>query len=89
MIDATGHPTLAARWHNGNSGSSPNVANGMVFVARSPRVAALDPTTGTTLWSDSRIGAIHWEGPIVANGILYITDESGMLTAYAPGGVAP
>ena len=89
VVDAGGHPTLATRWYNGINGSSPIVANGIVFIAGSNRIAALDPTTGATLWSDSRIGAIHWESPIVANGILYITDESGMLTAYAPGGVAP
>lgn len=89
VVDAAGHPSLAARWHNGINGSSPIVANGMVFVAGSHRIAALDPTTGATLWSDSRIGSIHWESPILANGILYVTDESGMLTAYAPGGVAP
>ncbi len=89
LVDGAGNPTLASRWNKGIVGSSPIVVNGMVFVAGSHRIAALDPTTGATLWSDAGIGSIHWESPIVANGVLYITDESGMLTAYAPGGAAP
>jgi outer membrane protein assembly factor BamB len=89
VVDGSGNPTLAARWHNGSPGSSPIVANGILFVAGSHRIAALDPTTGTTLWSDTGIGSIHWESPILANGILYVTDEDAMLTAYAPGGAAP
>ena len=89
VVDGSGHPTLVSRWTVGTMGSSPIVANGMVFVAGSGRIAALDPTTGSTLWSDSGIGGIHWESPILANGVLYITDESSRLTAYAPGGAAP
>jgi hypothetical protein len=89
VVDGFGNPTLAPRWNIGSPGSSPILANGMVFVAGSHRIAALDPTTGTTLWSDTGIGSIHWESPILANGVLYITDESQMLTAYAPGGAAP
>ncbi len=89
VVDGSGHPTLVSRWTISTMGSSPIVVNGMVFVAGSHRIAALDPTTGATLWSDAGIGSIHWESPIVANGVLYITDESGMLTAYAPGGAAP
>jgi hypothetical protein len=89
VVDGSGNPTLAPRWNIGSPGSSPILAGGMVFVAGSHRIAALDPTTGTTLWSDTGIGSIHWESPILANGVLYITDESQMLTAYAPEGAAP
>ena len=42
---------------------------------------ALDAATGNELWHDT-IGGIHWESPIVANGVVYITDGSGHLTAY-------
>jgi outer membrane protein assembly factor BamB len=55
-------------------------------VAGSNSVRAFDPATGKQLWYDTGIGAIHWESPIVANGALYITDENGRLTAYAPNG---
>jgi outer membrane protein assembly factor BamB len=46
-------------------------------------ITALNATDGIVLWSDSRIGQIHWESPIVANGTLYITDQSGNLSAYS------
>jgi len=88
-VDSSGRPSLVPRWTVGTMGSSPILANGLLYVAGSHRIAALDPTTGTTLWSDAGIGSIHWESPILANGILYITDENAMLTAYAPGGVVP
>jgi len=28
------------------------------------------------------VAAFHWVSPIVANGVFYITDENGKLTAY-------
>ncbi len=63
--------------------SSPIVANGVVYCAGPNYVRALDPTTGSELWHDTSIGGIHWESPIVVNGILYISDESGQITAYS------
>jgi hypothetical protein len=29
------------------------------------------------------IGSIHWQSPIVVNGWVYCSDESGNLTAYS------
>ena len=89
VFDSSGHPSLVSRWTGGSGGSSPIVVNGIVFYAGSNHIAALAPTTGGILWSDNGIGGIHWESPILANGILYITDESGKLTAFSPGGVVP
>jgi len=43
----------------------------------------LNPTTGATLWSATNIGTIHWQSPVVANGVLYIADNSSRLTAYS------
>jgi hypothetical protein len=40
------------------------------------------------LWSDSTIGSIHWESPVVANGTLYISDENNDMTAYNLGATA-
>jgi outer membrane protein assembly factor BamB len=79
-----GTPGLTTVWQvNGSGGTSPLIANGVLFYAHSGRMRALDPLNGNELWGDSQIGSIHWESPIVANGVLYITDESGHLTAYA------
>jgi hypothetical protein len=83
-LDGSGIPSLATVWKNTQGATSPVIAGGVLFEASSGSVRALDPVTGKTLWSDSGIGGIHWESPVVANGRLYITDESGNLTAYIP-----
>jgi outer membrane protein assembly factor BamB len=82
-VDSNGRPNLERAWTVSGGGSSPIVVNGIVFYASYGGIRALDPTTGDLLWQDTQIGNIHWESPIVANGVLYITDESGRLTAYS------
>jgi outer membrane protein assembly factor BamB len=81
-VNVAGDPSLILKWTSGG-GTSPLVANGVIYIARSGLIRALKPTDGSLLWSDSQIGPIHWESPIVANGMLYITDSSGNLTSYA------
>lgn len=76
-------PVLTPAWQGGTGGSSPLVADGILFYAgHDGHIHALNPTTGAGLWSGG-IGGIHWESPAVANGVLYITDESGNLNAFA------
>ena len=85
-VDSTGKPTLAKGWANtasGDGGSSPVVANGVLFYATSGNLRAISPTTGKQLWSGA-IGGVHWESPIVDNGVVYVTDEAKNLTAFAP-----
>ncbi len=79
-------PHLTPMWHHGNGGTSPIIANNILYYAGDNNIWGLDPATGTTLWHDTGIGGIHWESPIVVNGVLYITDESSHLTAYALNG---
>jgi len=74
---------LALRWSVAPGGTSPALAGGLLFVARSGLLRALDPATGGTVWSDATIGAIHWQSPIMAKGNVYIEDEAGFLTAYS------
>jgi hypothetical protein len=70
-------------------GSSPVVANGIVFVAFDGAIVALNALSGSELWSSANrsaggtIGGIHWQSPIVVNGWVYCSDESGNLTAYS------
>jgi hypothetical protein len=84
-FDASGNPSLAPQWQNGQGGTSPVVANNMVFSLSGSTVRALDPLTGGVLWSLARSGGFHWESLIVANGAVYATDGSSHLTAYALG----
>src|SRR4029077_3290989 len=60
------------------------VANNILYIARNNLLRALEPTTGNLLWSTARIGGVHWESPVVGNGVLYMTDESNRLSAFAP-----
>jgi len=82
-VDGAGNPSLVSRWMTATGGSSPIVANGILFYASFSGMKGLTPQTGAPLWS-ATIGGIHWESPIVAAGRLYVTDEAGKLWAFAP-----
>ncbi len=82
QVDKSGQPGLKLEWKQSNGSSSPIIANGILYCAVSGSIRALDPVNGKILWHDGHIGRVHWESPIVDNGVLYITDESGDLTAY-------
>jgi outer membrane protein assembly factor BamB len=73
----------------GGEGTSPVVANGIVFVAFDGAVIALNATSGKVLWNSSNygssksIGSVHWQSPIVVNGSVYCSDNNGNLTAFS------
>jgi outer membrane protein assembly factor BamB len=92
--NASGVSALAAVWQEigGESygaGSSPVVANGIVFVAFDHTILALDATSGRQLWNSAAFGAqgsigdVHWQSPIVVNGWLYCSDQRGVLTGFS------
>jgi hypothetical protein len=81
---SAGTPSLTARWTNAVRGTSPVVANGMVFYASSSGMKALDPKTGASLWTDASLGSLHWQSPIVTGGRLFVVDQTPMLWAYGP-----
>ena len=76
--------SLGAVWTKSGAASSPLVANGVLYAAGGGVLRALSPTTGAALWSTTAIGGIHWQSPVVANGILSLGDEAGHMTAWAP-----
>ena len=79
----TGRPGLNPAWQKSDEGTSPIMANGVLYDAGSGHLSALDPETGQVLWSTTQVVGIHWESPIVAGGTLYLTDDSGALTAFS------
>jgi outer membrane protein assembly factor BamB len=83
VIGSGGAPSLIEQWHNTQGGSSPLVANDVLYHAGTNALSALDPATGNVLWTTVQIAGVHWESPMVANGVLYMTDESARLTAFA------
>jgi len=82
VFDASGNPQLLTRWVSGSGGTTPVVADGVLFVAQGTRIAALDAATGQDLWQDTSLAPLHWQSPIVANGVVYVEDGGGHVNAY-------
>src|SRR5260370_18885503 len=77
----TGHvrwitPAIAA-----SSGSSPAVANGVVYLTED-RVYAFDAATGDQRWVSGSIGAYNSDSPMVANGGVYVASADGARYAF-------
>ena len=87
-VNARGVPTLSSQWVVKQSGTSPIIAKNVLYYAGVSGLQALNPQTGAALWSVA-VSGIHWESPVVAGGIVYITDEAGNLTGYSLNGVLP
>jgi len=85
VLTENGKSRLAEAWHTDvestSEGTSPIVSNGIIFVAGSSALVALDARNGHRLWT-SNIGPIHWESPIIVNGTLYCSDQDGNVVAY-------
>jgi outer membrane protein assembly factor BamB len=76
-------PHLETMWMTHDvKGTSPVLANGLLFVAGSGAIMALDPSTGTLRWGDTSIGDVHWQSPIIVNGQLFLCDQAAKLYAY-------
>lgn len=86
-IDAGGNPSLTQQWSSPVRGTSPVVADATVYYVASNLVRALDATTGALVWSDSHIGPIHWQSPILVNGRLYVIDKNAILWVYRLDGI--
>ena len=82
-VDSGGNPSLLPQWTLTQGGTSPTVANGMVFYIDGGTVRAIDAITGAQLWSVANPGGTHWESLIIANGRLFATDGAGHLTTFA------
>jgi outer membrane protein assembly factor BamB len=92
VTDAQGQSRLHSAWTASVAGASPVATAGLVFLATSGALSALDYRTGSVLWSSTApsvggtIGSIHWQSPIVVNGGVYISDGNSHLTAYTLNG---
>jgi hypothetical protein len=91
LLDASGNPSLGLIWQQAVPSGTALIANNVLYRATNNNIAALNPATGATLWSNASIGTVHWHSPVVANGVLYITDGSSQVTAFSlpSGGLSP
>lgn len=95
VLSGAGDPSLALQWSLPNAvypGSAIIVANNVLYRAYATTsgmpgagvIEARNPVTNALLWSNNTgIGSIHWQSPVVANGIVYLADNAGYLTAFA------
>lgn len=77
-----GKPRLLRAWTLSHGGATPVVHGGAVWIARNGEIAAYRPYNGTRLWHITGTGQLHWEYPLVVSHRLFLTDESGHLSAY-------
>jgi len=82
IVSRDGVPVLEPRWTNAIDGATPVIVNGVLYFARDHELVALNPETGERLWSDSSLGGIHWQSPIVVNGRIYVCDNDGHVFAF-------
>ena len=83
---------LQRAWSNGNGGTSPVVAGGLLYVAGNGGVKVYVPSSGR-LVASLQLDAVHWQSPIVADGRVAVAQgnandhqTSGVLNIYRLGG---
>ena len=82
-VDTEGDVDLVPVWMTKDvTGTSPVMANGILFVATSHALRALDPGTGAVLWQDNAIGDIHWQSPIIVNRQIFLSDHNGHMDSW-------
>jgi hypothetical protein len=84
-------PQLTPVWRHsqgvGLGTTSPVIANGVLYHvgtadgASVNSLMARDPVTGNVLWNSAPLSGIHWQSPIVVDGVIYVSDVEGG-TAY-------
>jgi outer membrane protein assembly factor BamB len=73
---------LVQKWSVNSGGTSPVLANGLLFYAAGNNLYAVDVTSGVLIWQDSHIGPIHWQTPIVVGSSIYICDGNHEVWRY-------
>lgn len=86
LVTSNRRSRLVGAWHaavaSSREGTSPVESGGVLFVAASGALIALDAQTGKQLWNAQEIGGIHWESPAVSGGMVFCSDEDGYVRAF-------
>ena len=83
---SAGLPSLMQHW-TAAAGTSPVIANGTLYYLAGAKLTALDAASGTLIWQGASLGGIHWQSPIVVNGLLYVIDNTSQLWVYRLDGI--
>ena len=86
VFNGSGKPSLSRDWTFNAAGTSPVVANGVVYYTSDSTLRGVNALTGIQVWS-AAIGGIKWQSPIVVDGHLYITDNASQLWSFALEGI--
>jgi hypothetical protein len=70
-------------WLVKQSGTTPVISHGILYVAHSGEIDGYNPITHAVVWRATGIGDVHWEYPLVAGNRLVMSDGSGHVTAFA------
>lgn len=65
---------LSVAWHNGNAGTSPVIAGGLLFVYDPGGALRVYQPTSGTLVATLSCGAGHWNSPIVVDGMIALPE---------------
>jgi hypothetical protein len=84
VLDGSGKPSLVKQWPvsgTAPSGTSPVVANGVVYYLSGSKLRAYDAVTGVQRvtggdWNTTSITGQHWQSPVLVNGRAYLFDEA-------------
>ncbi|GAB2909720.1 hypothetical protein GCM10027047_04880 [Rhodococcus aerolatus] len=82
VVLQNGQPRLVSRWTSTTGGTTPVVAGGVLYYETGSGLRALDPTTGTQLWTDGVSTGVHWQSPIVTADAVYYPTDDGKLYGY-------
>jgi hypothetical protein len=89
-LDTNGKPSLSQKWTSA-SGTSPVVANGIVYYLSGGKVVALPAETtaasNTPIWSSTSLSNVHWQSLIVLNEHVYAIDGASQLWSFVLDGI--
>ncbi len=85
-LNGSNVPQLTSVWQNGDSTTSPVVANGVLYsysdCSGGTCIVGRNPATGTVIWASEHLSGPHWASPIIVNGVVYAMDTTGKLWAF-------
>ena len=85
-LNGSNVPQLSTVWQNGDSTTSPVVANGVLYsysdCSGGTCIVGRNPATGNVIWASEHLSGPHWASPIIVNGVVYAMDTTGKLWAF-------